>query len=105
MVLAEGMCEILGSGFRTTRVRNGGKAIIWLELTQEPESYRITDENGNEVTDFDVLAIGEDSTDGVIYRYLKFTVNSDGAGTTTYPVTVDDGEKVYCTLNIWQEKR
>ena len=101
LVVNEDTCQIVSLCFRTSRVRNGGKAVLCVGTSKDTIDFKLVDDQGNEINDFEILRLTNSTeVDGVIYSYLKFTVN--GSGTRSYTVTVDGQVSQTTTLSLWQ---
>lgn len=101
LVAQEGTCVIVDAGFRTTRVRSGGTAVLQVITSAETTDFAVTDAAGNAVADFDVIQIpGKEKTDDGYCYYLKYAVT--GTGAKTYTVCVNGELYKTASLTLWQ---
>lgn len=81
--------------FKTTRVRDGGTAVMKVVTTNPQTDFALAAPDGSAITDFEVVTLnGEEN----VY-YLKFKVS--GIGKQTYTVTVN-GVSATATLKLWK---
>ncbi|MBR4034430.1 MAG: family 20 glycosylhydrolase [Clostridia bacterium] len=83
------------ASFKTTRVRNGGTAVMRIEYAEANPTFELFGPDGNKITDFEVVTLDGEAN---VY-YLKFNVS--GRGKQTYTVTVN-GDSATADLKLWK---